>query len=163
MKPNSFLKAVTLTAVLFISRYAIAQTGTLSLDDCRRMALKENKRIIAAQLQIDAAKAAKEGAMLNSKPSVDVSAIGGHFGGPVSQLVPANLLSASLDVKQSIYQGGKIRLGQQAASKAVEVYQAQAAMTESEVLLLVENRTGRCAGKRKNNPCRKIQGECYSA
>jgi outer membrane protein len=138
MKRNNFLKAITIAAAIFISQYTLAQMGKLSLEDCRRMALKENKRIKAAQLQIDAAKAAKEGAMLNSKPSIDLSATGAHLGSPLDQLLPANLLSASVDVKQPIYQGGKIKLGQQAASKVVEVYQARAAMTESEVLLSVE-------------------------
>lgn len=138
MRPNNFLKVITITAAFFISQYTHAQTDTLSLEDCHRMALKENKRIKAAQSQIDAAKAAKEGAMLNSKPSFDLSATGAHLGSPLDQLFPANLLSASVDVKQPIYQGGKIKLGQQAASKVVEVYQARAAMTESEVLLSVE-------------------------
>lgn len=117
---------------------AHAQLPTLSLDECRRLALEQNKKIQSAQLEVDAAKAARESAQLNDRPSVDASLMGIHVGSPLNKLLPDVLGNASLDLKQPIYAGGKIALGKQAYSKAVDIYQGKKAVTESEVLLSVE-------------------------
>jgi outer membrane protein len=123
---------------LLIWQQATAQTPVFSLADCRKMALEQNKKIKAAQYEIDAAKAANEAARLNDRPSFDASLMGVHAGKPLTAFIPSVLGNASIDIKQPIYSGGKIKLGKEATAKVVELYESQKNITESDVLLSLE-------------------------
>jgi outer membrane protein TolC len=140
MKHKLFLKGVMIISTLVFSIAASAQSKVLSLEECRKMALENNKRVISAQFQLDAAKANYEVSKTNALPTMDASVMGVHLGEPFdkSPLVPTDFANASLDVKQVIYAGGKIKLSKDASSKTVEIYQSQKAMTQTEVLLAVE-------------------------
>lgn len=131
---------IALFAALFLGlQQAEAQeTNPFSLAQCRALALENNKKIQAAQHQIEASKEAAEGAKLNSKAAINASFVGAHFGKPLSSMLPAVLANASVDVTQPIYVGGKIKLGMAATEKAVEIYEGQKTLTEAEVLLAVE-------------------------
>src|SRR5215471_2729909 len=113
---------------LLIWQQATAQTPVLSLDDCRKMALEQNKKIKAAQYEIEAAKAANEAAKLNDRPSFDASLMGVHVGKPITTFIPSVLGNASIDIKQPVYAGGKIKLGKEATAKVVELYESQKTM-----------------------------------
>lgn len=141
MKHKLFIKGIMIISTLLLGVAASAQSKVLSLEECRKMALENNKKIISAQFQLDAAKANYEVSKTNALPTIDASVTGVHLGEPFdkSPLVPTtDFANASLDVKQVIYAGGKIKLGKEASSKTVEVYQSQKAMTQTEVLLAVE-------------------------
>lgn len=138
MKLIRYIIAGTIATATVLTQPATAQTPTLSLEDCRKMALEQNKKLKADQYEIDAAKAAAEGANLNDRPSFDASLIGAHVGKPLDKILPAVIGNASIDIKQPVYAGGKINLGKQAYSKAVEIYQGKKAVTATEVLLSAE-------------------------
>lgn len=119
--------------------YSHAQLAqVLTLQDCRQMALNQNKKIKAAQYEIDAAKAAQKGAALNNYPSIDASVMGIYLGKPIGGamgLIPQDMLSATATAQQPIYAGGKIKLGQQLATTSVKIKEEQKALTEDEVKL----------------------------
>jgi outer membrane protein TolC len=102
------------------------------------MALEQNKKIKAARYEIDAAKAANEAARLNDRPSFDASLMGIHVGKPITAFLPSVWGNASIDIKQPIYAGGKIKLGKEVTAKVVELYESQKNMTEADVLLTTE-------------------------
>lgn len=140
MKHKLFLKGLIIISALAFSMAGSAQSKVLSLEECRKMALETNKRIISAQFQIDAAKANYEVSKTNALPTIDASVVGVHLGKPFDQspLFPSEFANATIDVKQSIYAGGKIKFNKEASSKTVEIYQSQKTMTQTEVLLAVE-------------------------
>jgi len=130
---------------LFPFVFAVAVTATataqktLTLAQARQLALQQSKKIIRTQYQIDAAKAAQTGTLGLNKPIIDGSVTGFHVGKPLSNLLPEIGVSPSVTVSQTIYAGGKIKLGQAASAKNVEIYEQQKVLTETEVLLNVEN------------------------
>lgn len=131
---------VLLTTVLIVKVFPNnAQTPTYSLEECRQMALSQNKKIKAAQFQIEASKVARDASKLNDRPNIDASVIGLHAGKPLNQLLPSVLGSGSLVVSQPIYTGGQIKLGIDANNKAIEITEGQKAITEAELLLSVES------------------------
>ncbi|WP_159469816.1 TolC family protein [Dyadobacter sp. 3J3] len=127
-------------SILFLLGNSDAVLGQklISLEEARSMALAQNKKIKSSQFNIDAAKAAREGLNGMDKPTIDGSVAGFYFGKPLSSLLPEYGVSPSVIVKQSIYAGGKIKLGRQAAEKGIEIYEEQKVLTESEVLFNVE-------------------------
>ncbi len=125
--------------IITISVWQSAKAQELSLTECKRLSLEQNKKIKMAQLDIDAAKTANEAARLNNRPSFDASLMAVNVGKPLNSLLPSVLANASVDIKQPIYAGGKIKLGMAATAKVVELYEGQKALTETEVLLSVEN------------------------
>lgn len=133
-----YISGFLLFTGLSFPNQASAQVQPLSLEECKRMALEQNKKIKAAQYQVDAAQAAADGAKLNDRPSFDASVMGVHVGSPLDKMIPSVLANVSIDVKQPIYAGGKIRLGKEATAKVVEIYQGSRVVTEKEVLLNVE-------------------------
>ncbi|MFV8342552.1 TolC family protein [Flavobacterium sp. XS2P39] len=141
MKHKLFLKGTMIISMLVFSIAGSAQSKELSLEECRKMALENNKRIISAQFQVDAAKANYEVSKTNALPSIDASVMGVHLGKPYDQspLFPQEFANASIDVKQAIYAGGKIKFSKEASSKTVEIYQSQKALTQTEVILAVES------------------------
>jgi len=134
---KAYIKYSFAAAVILLSQSAMAQ-HVLTLEEARKMALEQNKKIKHAQYNIDAARAVQEGTEGINKPAIDGSVAAFHVGKPLSNLLPAVGVSPSLTVTQPIYAGGKIRLGQSAAAKGVEIQEKQKALTETEVLLNVD-------------------------
>lgn len=116
-----------------------AQTPTYALEQCRQMALTQNKKIKAAQFQIEATRVARDASKLNDKPNIDASVMAIHAGKPLNQLLPSVLGSGSVMVAQPIYTGGQIKLGVEANNKALEISEGQKAITEAELLVSVES------------------------
>jgi outer membrane protein TolC len=132
-----YIKYGLAVAITLLSQATIAQKS-LTLEEARKLALEQSKKVKYAQYNIDAAKAAQEGTQGLNKPAIDGSVAAFHVGKPLSTLLPAVGVSPSLTVTQPIYAGGKIRLGQSAAAKGVEIQEKQKALTETEVLLNVD-------------------------
>ena len=123
--------------ILSLPVKTIAQKN-LTLEEARQLALKQNKKIIQAQYNIEAARAVQQGTQGLNKPAIDGSVSAFHVGKPLSSLLPAVGVSPSVTISQPIYAAGKIKLGQAAAAKGVEIYEQQKALSETEVLLNVE-------------------------
>lgn len=120
---------------------AFAQTPVLTVADCQQLAITQNKKLKAAQYQVDAAYAAVQSANANAYPSIDGSVMGVYLGKPIggalNGMIPEYMGSASVSVTQPIYAGGKIQLGKAAAAKGVSIQQEQRAMTTAELLFNV--------------------------
>lgn len=115
---------------------------TLSLADCRKLALDNNRKIKAAQNQIEAARYMQKTVSANAYPSLDGSIAGVYLGEPLAGafngLVPKYFVNGSANLSQAIYAGGKIHHGKEAAGKEIEIREAQKNLTEAEILLEVE-------------------------
>lgn len=136
-----YLTFLIVGVLLILSKNSFAQSQQLSLEECHRLALTQNKKIKSAQYEIDAAKSALQNAGLNAYPSIDASLMGIYLGKPIGgalNTIPDEMLTGSVTASQPIYAGGKIKLGKQAAGKGVEIRQEQKALAESEVLFNVD-------------------------
>lgn len=118
-----------------------------SIDDCKQMAIENNRTIKNSQLEVKAAKEVKKDAFTNYFPSVSASGFGFKAKDPLLALdmggMPMSFLSdgltAAISVSQPIFVGGKIVNGNKLADLGVEVNQYQAKLSENEVLLNTEN------------------------
>lgn len=114
----------------------------LTLQECRDIALENNKKMKAAHLETEAAKAGLKSVEANAYPSLDGSLTGVYLGEPLggglNGLIPEIMGSGSLTASLPIYAGGKIRNGKAAAAKGVEISQEQLNTTTADVLLNVE-------------------------
>jgi outer membrane protein len=134
---NAYIKSGFAAALLMLAQQVTAQRS-VTLEEVRRLAVEQNKKIKQAQHQIDAARAALDGTKGLDKPAIDGSIAAFHVGKPLSNLLPAVGVSPSLTVTQPIYAGGKIKIGRDLATKGVQIQEAQKALTETEVLLNVD-------------------------
>jgi outer membrane protein len=133
----SYIKNGLWVVMLFLTQAGFAQ-GQLTLEQARKLAVQNNKKLKQAAYNIEAARAIEAGAHATTKPVIDGSVAAFHVGKPLSNLLPAVGVSPSLTVAQPIYAGGKIRLGQAAAAKGVQIYEDQKRLSETEVLLKVD-------------------------
>lgn len=134
VKAPLLLGMVFILLLLAIAQIATAQPPLRSLEDFIRIAMEQNKKIKIAQRDIDAASSANEAAKLNGLPSLDASLMGIHVGKPLNGLLPAISGSASLDITQPIYTGGKITLAKNASAKMVDLYLSKKEITETELI-----------------------------
>ncbi|HEV7379124.1 MAG TPA: TolC family protein [Dyadobacter sp.] len=134
---NAYIKSGFAAALLMLAQQVTAQRS-VTLDEVRRLAVEQNKKIKQAQQHVDAAKAALDGTKGLDKPAIDGSIAAFHVGKPLSNLLPAVGVSPSLTIAQPIYAGGKIKIGRDLATKGVQIQEAQKALTETEVLLNVD-------------------------
>lgn len=130
----------TIMAVL-AGNAIMAQTPVLSIADCQRLALEQNKKIKVAQFEINAAQAALKSAEANAYPAIDGSVMGAYLGKPIggalNGAIPEYFATGSVTATQPIYAGGKIRTGKAAAAKGISIRENQKALTSAEVLLNV--------------------------
>lgn len=115
-----------------------AQDKTLSLEQAKEQAVKNNNSIKKGAQNIQAAQAAEKAAGTLDKPSIDAGLIGLYAGDPLSAILPEYSANASLGLKQLIYAGGKVNYAKKAASKAVEISELQNQLTTDEILLKTE-------------------------
>lgn len=118
-----------------------------SLEDCKRIAIENNRKLKNSQLEIQASQQLKKEAFTNYFPSVSVLGTGIL---PKDPLVSMNLAGMSLGVldkgfqtgitvTQPIFAGGKIVTGNKLADLSKEVSRFQAKLTENEVILNTES------------------------
>src|SRR6218665_2509489 len=103
---NAYIK-YSFAALILLSQNTMAQK-VVTLEEARKMALEQNKKIKHAQYNIDAARAAQEGTEGLNKPTIEGSISFFHVGKPLSNLLPAVGVSPSATITQPIYAGGKI-------------------------------------------------------
>ncbi|MEZ2443275.1 TolC family protein [Chitinophaga sp. RCC_12] len=135
------LRSIYIIMAVLAANVTIAQTPVLSIADCQRMALEQNKKIKAAQFEINAAQAALKSAEAGAYPSIDGSVMSAYLGKPIggalNGAIPKYFATGSVTATQPIYAGGKIRAGKAAASKSISIRENQKALTSAEVLLNV--------------------------
>lgn len=118
-----------------------------SLEDCKRIAIENNRKLKNSQLEIQALQQLKKEAFTNYFPSVGASGTGIL---PKDPLVSMNLAGMSLGVldkgfqtgitvTQPIFAGGRIITGNKLADLSTEVSRFQAKLTENEVILNTES------------------------
>src|SRR6218665_331836 len=125
MNTRSYHHTIIAFLTLLLIPGAALRAQQLSLEECRQLALMQNKKMKVADYQIEAAKAGLESANKNSLPKIDGTVMGLHFGKPLDALLPPVLGAASVMATQPIYAGGKIRLGKEAATTTVNLYEEQ--------------------------------------
>lgn len=118
-----------------------------SLDDCKQMAIENNKKIKNSLLEINAAKEVKKDAFTNYFPSVSAPGLGFKAkdslvtldmgGAPLSFLNDG--MTAAISVSQPVFVGGKIVYGNKLADLGIQVSQYQSKLSENEILLNTEN------------------------
>lgn len=135
------LRSICSIVAVLAGNTMFAQTPVLSIADCQRMALEQNKKIKAAQFEINAAQAALKSAEAGAYPAFDASVMSAYLGKPIggalNGAIPEYFASGTLSATQPIYAGGKIRNGKAAAAKNVSIQENQKALTSAEVLLNV--------------------------
>lgn len=138
---NQYTRTALATLTLLVAGL-MASAQSLSLEDCRKMALAQNRKLQAARLDVEAAQSRQQSVDASAYPSVDGSVLGLYLGEPLGGamdgLIPEYAANGSVTVTQPIYAGGKIRNGRRAAAKGVELSDAQQAAAAAEVLFEVE-------------------------
>ena len=124
--------------MLFAIHFTNAQEQTYSLNAFKTLAIQNNKKVVQAQHNLDAAKAAEKSAKTLNKPKLDASVYGIYIDEVPMDIIPNSDLYSSIGVTQVLYAGGRINSGKKMASKAVNIQTSQKKLTDSEVLLNVE-------------------------
>lgn len=118
-----------------------------SLDNCKAMALENNRTLKNSRLEIKASQEGQKEAFTNYFPSVSASGFGFKAKDPMISMdmggMPIGLLKdgmlGSVSLTQPIFAGGKIHYGNKLAKLGVEVSEQQVRLSENEVLLRTEN------------------------
>ena len=118
--------------------YRVSAQQVLTLEQCRGLALATNNNLKISQQNIEGAKTQKAQADVAGRPAVDGSVTGFYFGKPLGEVLPEYGISPGVGITQPVYAGGKIKLGKEAASKEIEISEAQKIQTTAEVLLKTE-------------------------
>ncbi|MBD1262216.1 efflux RND transporter permease subunit [Maribacter polysiphoniae] len=145
-KPNHFSKLkmklhkiMPLLVFFMVIPFSFGQEKPLSLENVKALALKNNKEIVKEQYNLDAANAAQKATQTADKPFLDASAMGIYLDNPPLGLLPDYTLYSSLGVSQVLYAGGKVNTAKKLAKTGVALQTFQKQLTQSNVLLQVEN------------------------
>ncbi|WP_218145469.1 TolC family protein [Parapedobacter koreensis] len=123
-----------------------ARSQTLTLEQCRQLAINYNYQIKNSTLALDAARAVRKEAYTHYFPNVSASAIGMQALDPLLRMKTAGgdmgllnqLALGYLNVVQPLYSGGRIKMGNKLAVLNVEVQERRQRLSENEVLLKME-------------------------
>ncbi|GAA3990123.1 TolC family protein [Mucilaginibacter dorajii] len=136
------IKKILLSLMLLIAGTLVHKTAsaqqTLTLEQCRQLALERNNNLKEAQENINAAKAQKAQQDAGGKPTVDGTVTGFYFGKPLSSVLPQYGISPGLGITQPIYSGGKVKLNKAIAANGVEIQEEQKVLATSDVLYNTE-------------------------
>lgn len=115
---------------------------TLSLDTCKALAMKNNKKIIEANYEIQASNEVKKNAFTNYFPKVSASAFSMKSQDYLIQLSANSgfdyLNRASVTVAQPIFTGGRIYNGNRLATIGTEINKQKQSLTTKDVLVKTE-------------------------
>ncbi len=130
---------VALVSHASISSYAQEQ---YSLEDCKRIALEQNKKIKASNNEIAASRALHQSVSANGLPKLEGGVVGAHLGSPLggafNGIVPDQFVNGYVTLSQPIYAGGKIRYGTQTAAKGIEIQEERKKIVTADLLADVE-------------------------
>ena len=138
-KPSHLILPALLIVVAFFAQPASAQSpssrSVLTLEQCKQLAIERNNNLKIARENIKVAQSQKIQADAGGKPTVDGSVSAFYFGKPLNTILPEYGVSPGIQVNQSIYSGGKVKLEKALATKQVEIQEEQQTLTTSDVLL----------------------------
>jgi len=134
---SGILSGSLLILSLLVSPFAKAQR-TITLEEFRQLAIRQNNNVKAADENIRVAEAQKIQADANGKFTLDGTVTGFYFGQPLNTLLPEYGVSPGINFNQSIYSGGKNQLGRKVAATTVEIQTERKTLTTSDVLYNTE-------------------------
>lgn len=113
-----------------------------SLEDCKRIALENNKKIKASNYEIEASQALHKSVSANALPKLEGNVLGAHLGSPLgggfNGMIPDQFVNGTVTLSQPIYAGGKIRYGRQTAAKGIEIQEEKKNVVTADLLADVE-------------------------
>ena len=128
--------------VVFSVYQGNVKAQTLSLDSCKTLALRNNKKIIEANYEIQASTEVKKNAFTNYFPKVSANAFSMKSQDYLIQLSPEVGLDylnlASIMVAQPVFTGGRIYNGNRLATIGTEINKLKQSLTTKEVLAKTE-------------------------
>lgn len=124
-------------ASVLIAPLAAAQRS-ITLEEFRQLAIRQNNNVKAADQDIMVAKAQKNQAAANGAFTIDGSVTAFYFGKPLNALLPEYGVSPGINFNQPIYSGGKNQLGRKAAAVTVDIQSERKTLTTSDVLYNTE-------------------------
>lgn len=127
-------KIVLLATLLVVSNYLGAQ-DTLSLEECRALALQNNERMLMAQEGILEATSEVKANKTLSLPRLSTGVTGFYLSEDFGGIVPEFGGLASATVEQPIYTGGKIKQAYRAAKIGQGLAEDQLTLTRAEIIL----------------------------
>lgn len=136
---NRYITA-TIIILCITSLNLVAQTK-YNIENCKEMAIENNRKIKNSRLDIDASKQTKKEAFTNYFPSVSTSGMGLLPKDPLMSLNLAGMslglldkgFEAGITATQPIFAGGKIVTGNKLADLGTEVNQYQVKLKKNEV------------------------------
>lgn len=150
-------KQIILCILGLAASIALPAQNKYSLESCKQLALKNNRQVINAHLQVQASGETKKEAYTNFFPSLSASGLGfmankGLFSGTTPEFslpmgdatlavpsMPYSFLKkgamGSITLTQPLYAGGKIINGNKLAKLGEEVNQQKVRLSENQVLL----------------------------
>ncbi|MDL2213627.1 TolC family protein [Bacteroides sp. OttesenSCG-928-D19] len=149
MKTNNRITTLFIVSLLLFSSGVGAQEKTLTLTECREMALDKNKRIDIANHGIEKSGLTKQAYLTNYLPKLSAYGMG-YYGNSTSDIfiktgIPDvdlgfslklnNTYMAGISVEQPIYMGGKITSAYKMSKIGEEIAGLNRKLTEAEVIL----------------------------
>lgn len=131
---------------LLVGLQISAQTR-YNLDNCKTMAIENNRKLKNSHLELAGSKESKKEAFTNYFPSLSASGFGFKAKDPMLSMdmggAPVGLfedgIATAVTLTQPIFTGGKIVNSNRLAKVGVEVSEQQLRLSENEVLLRTEN------------------------
>ena len=141
MKLKKFRYALIAALICHAAMTSYAQEQ-YSLEDCKRIALENNKKIKASNNEIEASRALHRSVSANALPKLEGSVVGAHLGSPLggalNGMIPEQFANGTVTLSQTIYAGGKIRYGKQSAAKGIEIQEERKNIATVDLLADVE-------------------------
>lgn len=139
-------KKIKIIAMLLLACTSSFAQEIFTLDKCKELALRNNRKIQNSQLEIIKAKQTQKEAFTNYFPSAEISGMGFKAKDPILSAnmmgMPVELLddgmTGALVLTQPVFTGGKIVYGNKLAKLGVEVSEQQLRLSDNEVLLKTE-------------------------
>jgi outer membrane protein TolC len=126
---------LSVVVAMLISYQQTAAQDTLSLEDCRKLALQNNERIMMAREGILEAESEIKANKTLFLPRLSAGATAAYLSNDFGGIIPEYSGIASGSLEQPIYTGGKIKQAYQAAKIGGELAQDQLELTREEIIL----------------------------
>src|SRR5882762_6894612 len=134
---KGILPGSLLIVSMFMSSLAVAQRS-ITLEEFRQLAIRQNNNVKAADENILVAEAQKNQADANGRFTLDGSVTGFYFGKPLNTILPEYGVSPGINFNQPIYSGRKNQLGRDVAANTVNIQTERKTLTTSDVLYNTE-------------------------
>jgi len=134
---KGILPGSLLIVSMFMSSLAVAQRS-ITLEEFRQLAIRQNNNVKAADQNILVAEAQKNQADANGRFTLDGSVTGFYFGKPLNTILPEYGVSPGINFNQPIYSGRKNQLGRDVAANTVNIQTERKTLTTSDALYNTE-------------------------